>query len=88
MKTPIPALCCGLFLAASVPAEEPCRTPLDVVQPRVPDRLCRVTLDGHELGGEIDRRIRNLVYNNYLVVDLDGNCRNRSTTAHRRAESP
>jgi len=46
--------------------------PADVVSPRVPDRLCRVTLNQQELGGEMDRRIRNLIYTNYMAVDLDG----------------
>ena len=65
-------LLCGLFLAASLHADPWCRTTFDVVEPRAPDRLCRVTLNQQELGGEIDRRIRNLIYQNYMVVDLDG----------------
>ena len=67
-------LFCGLFLAASIQAGESCQAPfdVDVAKPRVPDRLCRVTLDQQELGGEIDRRIHNLIYQNYMVVDLDG----------------
>jgi len=64
--------CCSLFLAATLHAAESRPVPPDVVQPRVPDKLCRVTLNQQELGGEIDRRIRNLVYQNYMVVDLDG----------------
>lgn len=72
MKTTMFTLCCSLFLAASVPADEGCPAPFDVVKPRVPDKLCRVTLNQRELGGELDRRIRNLIYTNYLVVDLDG----------------
>jgi DUF1680 family protein len=72
MRTTIFALGCGLFLAASVQAGEGRQVAFDVVDPRVPDQLCRVTLSRQELGGEIDRRIRNLVYQNYMVVDLDG----------------
>lgn len=72
MKTTMLTLLLGLSLAASTHAGEGCQTPLDVVKPRVPDKLCRVTLDQRELGGELDRRIRNLVYQNYMVVDLDG----------------
>ncbi len=65
-------LTCGPLLALSSEAGEISRTTLDVVEPRVPDRLGRVTLNGQELGGEIDRRLRNLIYQNYMVVDLDG----------------
>ncbi|MGA2496961.1 MAG: beta-L-arabinofuranosidase domain-containing protein [Tepidisphaeraceae bacterium] len=71
MKTTILMLLCGLF-TASIQAGEGRQAALDVVQPRVPDRLCRVTLNQQELGGEIDRRIRNLIYQNYMVIDLDG----------------
>ena len=72
MKETILTLFCGLFLAASIQAGESCQATFDVVKPRVPDKLCRVTLNQQELGGEIDRRIQNLVYQNYMVVDLDG----------------
>ncbi|MDY0165250.1 MAG: glycoside hydrolase family 127 protein [Thermoguttaceae bacterium] len=65
-------LTCGLLFAFSSQAGEMSRDSLDVVAPRVPDRLSRVTLDGRELGGEMDRRLRNLIYQNYMVVDLDG----------------
>jgi DUF1680 family protein len=51
---------------------ELCKAPFDVVQPKVPDKLCRVTLNRQELGGEIDRRLQNLIYKNFMVVDLDG----------------
>jgi hypothetical protein len=71
MKTTMFRLCCGLFLAASIPADEGAQATLDVVKPRVPDKLGRVTLNQRELGGEINRRIQNLVYSNYLVLDLD-----------------
>ena len=72
MKTTLLTLFCGLLLAASIRADELRQAPGDVVMPRVPDRLCHVTLNQQELGGEIDRRIKNLVYQNYMVVDLDG----------------
>ncbi len=72
MKTTALTLCCVLLLAVPVQAGESCQAPVDVVKPRVADRLCRVTLNQQELGGEIDRRIENLIYQNYMVVDLDG----------------
>jgi uncharacterized protein len=72
MKPTLFTLCCGLFLAASILADEGYQAAFDVVKPRVPDKLGRVTLNQRELGGEIDRRIRNLVYSNYMVLDLDG----------------
>ena len=72
MKTKMFPVCCGLFLAASTSADEVGQAALDVVKPRVPDKLGRVTLGPGELGGEIDRRIRNLTYSNYMVIDLDG----------------
>ncbi|MCY2988404.1 MAG: glycoside hydrolase family 127 protein [Planctomycetota bacterium] len=65
-------LCCGLFLSAPIPAGESSQAMCDVVQPRVPDKLCRVTLNQQELGGEIDRRLQNLIQRNYMAVDLDG----------------
>lgn len=72
MKTTLLTVFCGLSLAAPIWAGESCQAPSDVVKPRVPDKLCRVTLNQQELGGEIDRRIQNLIYQNYMVVDLDG----------------
>ena len=72
MKQTMFTLSCVLCLAGFVQADESCQATLDVVRPRVPDKLCRVTLNQQELGGEIDRRIRNLIYRNYLAVDLDG----------------
>lgn len=74
MKTMLITLCGGLLLAASILADEgyQAQTAFDVVRPRVPDKLNRVILNQRELGGEIDRRIRNLVYSNYMVLDLDG----------------
>jgi uncharacterized protein len=64
-------LSCGLFVAASLPTSAAPQKTLDVVKPRVPDKLARVTLNQQELGGEMDRRIRNLAYSNYMVVDVD-----------------
>ena len=64
-------LFCGLFLAATVQANELCQATSDVVKPQVPDKLCRVTLNQRELGGELGRRIMDLVYKNYMVLDLD-----------------
>lgn len=55
----------------STPGES-CQATFDVVKPRVPDKLCRVTLNQQELGGEVDRRVQNLIYQNYMAVDLDG----------------
>ncbi len=72
MKTTLFTLSCALLLAAPIQADEPCQAPFDVVKPRVADRLCPATLNQEELGGEIDRRIKNLIYQNYMVVDLDG----------------
>lgn len=73
MRSAMSTFLASLVLAASLGAGEWCDTPLDAVKPRVPDKLCRVTLNHHELGGEIDRRIQNLVQKNYMVIDLDGN---------------
>ena len=72
MKTALFALLCGLALAATIQAGEWCGASADVVVPHVQDKLCRVTLDQQELGGELDRRIHNLIHQNYMVVDLDG----------------
>ena len=72
MKKTLFALCCTLLLTTSVHAGEECPPPSDVVKPRVSDKLQRVTLNEEELGGEIDRRIHNLIYRNFMVVDLDG----------------
>lgn len=72
MKTTICALFCGLGLAASIQAGPWRQATCDVVEPRAPDKLCRVTLNQQELAGEIDRRIQNLIHRNYMVVDLDG----------------
>ncbi len=93
MKTAVVTLACALFLTASLAAAESRETgldretALDVVKPRVPDQLGRVSLNHQELGGEIARRIRNLIYHNYMVVDLDGkwlnHFRNRTDRAGR-----
>jgi DUF1680 family protein len=71
MKNAILTLMCGMLLATPNRAEEPCVNALDVVKPQVPDKLCRVTLKQQELGGEIDRRVQNLIQRNYMVIDLD-----------------
>lgn len=51
------------------------------------DRLLRVSLTEDELNGEIGRRIRSLIENNYMVVDLDdkwlNHFRNRTDRAGR-----
>jgi DUF1680 family protein len=64
---------CGLCFVAAGQGAEPCRDAYDVVTPKVPDRLCRVTLNHQELGGEIDRRLQNLVYKHFMVLDLEAN---------------
>ncbi|MCL2119999.1 MAG: glycoside hydrolase family 127 protein [Planctomycetaceae bacterium] len=43
----------------------------DQAVPKVRDALQRVTLNGQELGGEINRRINDLIDKNYMVVDVD-----------------
>jgi uncharacterized protein len=43
----------------------------NVVEPKVADALQSVPLTKAELGGEIGRRIDDLVYKNYMVIDLD-----------------
>ncbi len=75
---------CALIAAAAGPW---CQAPFDVVDPKVPDRLCPAPMNGRELGGEIDRRLRNLIRSNYMVVDLDGkwldHFRNRTSRGSR-----
>jgi len=72
MKRTISVLggCLCAFIAAA--AGPWCQAPFDVVDFKVPDRLCPVPLNGRELSGEIDRRLRNLIRSNYMVLDLDG----------------
>jgi uncharacterized protein len=65
MAKTVTTLSCGALLAASA------RPAADVVVPQVPDKLSRVTLSQRELGGEIDRRIGDLVRRNYMVLELD-----------------
>ena len=43
----------------------------DQVVPKVADALQRVTLRQAELSGEIGRRINDLIYKNYMVLNLD-----------------
>ena len=71
MRMTTVTLFCGLVLATSLQASEARPAPCDVVKPQVPDKLCRVTLNQQELGGEIGRRIQNLIQQNYMAVDLD-----------------
>ena len=52
MNKIISALACGLLFAISSEADETSRVTADVVEPRVSDMLCRVILNGQELGGE------------------------------------
>ena len=89
MTKTILSLSCGPFLAASAQAGQWSQARFDVVTPHAADELCRVTLRQKELGGEIDRRIRNLIYQNYMVVDLDGtwltHFRNRTDRGDRRS---
>ncbi len=84
MNRTILALCGSLFLTASIQAGPAGQ---DVVKARVSDKLARVTLNAQELGGEIDRRLRNLIYQNYMVIDLDGqwlnHFRNRTARGNR-----
>ena len=72
VKTTLFTLGCSLFVAIFIRAQDGAQVGFDVVRPQVPDKLSPVTLNQQELGGEIDRRIRNLIYQNYMVVDLDG----------------
>ncbi len=71
MRTMFTLLWCILIPGAFIQADQWSQAPLDVVAPRVPDKLCRVTLNRQELGGELNRRIENLVYHHYMVLDLD-----------------
>ncbi|MBN2291005.1 MAG: glycoside hydrolase family 127 protein [Pirellulales bacterium] len=84
MKKIILTLCCGLFLPTCIHAGQCCQTTFDIVKPKVPDKLCRVTFDHQELGGEINRRVHNLIYHNFMVTDLDGKWLNhfRNRTDH------
>ena len=44
----------------------------DAVKPMIEDKLLRTPLTHQEMaGGEIDRRIMDLIYKNYMVIDLD-----------------
>jgi uncharacterized protein len=64
MKTIFLAACC--LLAASTAAFA-----ADAVEPKVADSLQSVRLTESELSGEIGRRIHDLVYNNYMAINLD-----------------
>ena len=80
MSKTIASLLCILLWAAAIQGGESRHAAFDVVASRVPDQLGRVTLDHQELGGEINRRIENLVYQHYMVIDLDGNWLNHFRT--------
>lgn len=57
----------GLVLVASATAGE-----RDVVKPTIGDKLIPERLTHQEMaGGELDRRIMDLIYKNYMVLDLD-----------------
>ncbi|MEI6872029.1 MAG: hypothetical protein WCL08_07075, partial [Verrucomicrobiota bacterium] len=43
----------------------------DIPTPKVHDALQPVTLDKTELSGEIGRRIDDLIYKNFMVIDLE-----------------
>jgi len=44
----------------------------DLVKPLIQDKLIPATLTHQEMtGGEIDRRIMELIYSNYMVLNLD-----------------
>lgn len=87
MKKAVFTLLCVSCLSTSLESAESSRGGADVVEPRVPDQLQRVWLKEHELGGEIARRIRNLIDHHYMVIDLDGkwldHFRNRTDRAGR-----
>ena len=46
-------------------------SPLEALEPKIADVLQPVRLTQAELSGEIGRRIENLIYSNYMVLDLD-----------------
>jgi hypothetical protein len=73
MRTITTVLIGSLFCAVPVRAEQSGPSDCDVVKPRVMDQLSRVTLNQQELGGELHRRIRNLVNQHFMVIDLDAN---------------
>ncbi len=56
------------FISSSLYGEQ-----TDVVKPQKEDVLKRITLTRSELGGELNRRIEDLIYKNYMVLDLDAN---------------
>jgi hypothetical protein len=57
MKTTLLFLLCQLFLTAFIQAGQWDQTPFDVVSPRIPDRLCRVTLNRQELNRGASKQI-------------------------------
>ncbi len=72
MKRTFSTLVLVSLLAVSIHVRGATPAMRDVVEPRVKDQLGRVSLSHQELGGEIDRRIQNLIQRNYMVIDLDG----------------
>ena len=44
---------------------------LSGIEPKFTDKLQRVRLTHNELSGEIGRRINDLIYTNYMVLNLD-----------------
>ena len=66
---PLPCLLTALLLAplAALHAADTPNSPT----PKVRDALQPVTLDKSELSGEIGRRIDDLIYKNFMVIDLE-----------------
>ena len=62
--------------------------PTSAIEPKVVDALQPVRLTRSELSGEIGRRINDLIYKNYMVLDLERDFldpfRNRSATKQRQ----
>lgn len=67
------------FLIGTAPASDT----RDVVPPAVPDKFAPVLLNHQELGGEIDRRLMDLVYHNYMALDFE-----RDWVSHFRDRTP
>ena len=65
MKTAFFGVCCLFALLASGSAVA------QAVEPNVADALQPVRLTQAELSGEIGRRIDDLIYHNYMVLDLE-----------------
>jgi DUF1680 family protein len=63
------ALILGMGIAGAQAADT--RPPTNPVAPKVTDKLQTVTLNKTELSGEIGRRIDDLIYKNYMVIDIE-----------------